>query len=71
MPIYVFPFCLWLRQVSGVKYLRMEKTAWFDANNTMFFSDGGVLCRFKVCSALNVRSKFKDAETHAKSLFDR
>ena len=37
----------------------------------MFFFDSGVLCRFKVCSALNVRHKFKEAETNTRSLFDR
>ena len=37
----------------------------------MFFAHDGILCRYKVCYTLNVRQKFKEAEVHACSLFER
>lgn len=38
---------------------------------TLCFLDGGVLCCYKMCNAINVRRKFKEAETHTRSLFER
>ena len=54
----------------GDSLVHGKKTQWFDGRNTMFFAPGVVLCRYKVCNAINVRRKFKEAELHARSLFE-
>ena len=47
-----------------------KRNTWFSQKNDELFTDGGVLCRFKKTQAINVRRKFTECQTHAKTLWN-